>query len=263
MIRPGLASVTFRDLAVPEVCRLAADHGMEGIEWAADRHAPPGQLQHARRLARLSHEHRLHAAAYGTYYRLGVTEPRAWAGILDTAEALGTAVLRVWCGDLGSHAAGPYDRQRVVDDARRAADLAQRRGMTMACEWHGGTLTDTPASAQNLFEAVDHPAFQTYWQPRARVPHPTCLADLQTALPRLIGLHVFHWHPATAQRLPLALGEDNWRAYLQQARSHLSVHAPEPRYALLEFVKNDDPAQFAHDAETLHRLLRHTNPQTR
>ena len=41
-IRPGLCSITFRDLSVDDVVALAADAGLAGIEWGADRHVPPG-----------------------------------------------------------------------------------------------------------------------------------------------------------------------------------------------------------------------------
>ena len=41
-IRPGLCSITFRDLAVDDVVALAAEAGLAGIEWGADRHVPPG-----------------------------------------------------------------------------------------------------------------------------------------------------------------------------------------------------------------------------
>ena len=44
MIRPGLCSVTFRALDVPAVVRLAAEAGLERIEWAGDVHVPPGDL---------------------------------------------------------------------------------------------------------------------------------------------------------------------------------------------------------------------------
>jgi len=141
----------------------------------------------------------------------------------------------------------------VVEDGRRIADLAAAAGLTIACEWHGGTLTDTAESATSLFAAVDSPAFKTYWQPRAKRPSDFCLSDLEAALPRLVGLHVFTWDEQTGERRPLADGDTAWRRYLKRAAAAPGGTAGQ--FALIEFVANDDPAQLLADATTLKKWL--------
>ena len=41
MIRPGLCSVTFRELDAERVVELAAEAGLACVEWAGDVHVPP------------------------------------------------------------------------------------------------------------------------------------------------------------------------------------------------------------------------------
>ena len=74
-------------------------------------------------------------------------------------------------------------------------------------------------------------------------------------LPHLLHLHVFQWQRNDGQtvRFPLADGEATWRQWLELAAT--APPMPGGRFALLEFVKGDDPAQVAADAATLKRLL--------
>jgi len=259
MIRPGLVSITFRQLAAEEVCRLAQDNQLECIEWGGDVHVPVGELDTAARVADLTREHGLRVAAYGSYHRLGVNGADDWEKTVATAEALGAPIIRVWCGNVGSAEADDATRRGVIDAARHAAEIAAAAGITIACEWHGKTLTDTAASAQALFDAVDHPAFQTYWQPHPRMGFADCLDDMETALPRLVGLHVFQWDLETVERQPLTRGQGLWPTYLRQATTCPRLTADGEVFAMLEFVRDDDPANLPADAKELRRWLGEIN----
>jgi 3-dehydroshikimate dehydratase len=251
MIRTGLVSVTFRSLSPRHIIDLAARAGVEGIEWGGDVHVPHGNPALARELAKMTSEAGLCSAAYGSYYRVGNEPPDIFGRIVDVAVALQTKIIRVWAGNAGSAESDNAVRQRVTEDARRISELAAAAGLTLACEWHGGTLTDIAASATLLFSQVDHPAFKTYWQPHRLMPVEKCLEDLNAAKPRLVGLHVFQWNVITGDREPLADGEAAWRQYIAAAGPSL----PEGSFALLEFVKGDDPKQFLVDAGTLREWL--------
>jgi sugar phosphate isomerase/epimerase len=258
MFRPGLVSITFRQLDPQAICRLAADCGLEGIEWGGDVHVPPGEVGHAREVASLTTDHGLKVAAYGSYYRLGVSPPEEFAEVLESARALGSDLIRVWCGNEGSAEVSEDRRQRVTEDARRCAAAAQAAGFRLACEWHGNTLTDDAASAQRLFDEVNHPALQTYWQPHQRSSPGEALDDMLTALPRLAGVHVFHWTYPEGERdhRPLAEGQGVWPTYLRQAATCPAMADGQTLYALLEFVRDNDPANLAADAAELNRWLR-------
>ena len=247
MIRPGLTSVTFRRLVAEEVVRWAAEARLAGIEWGGDIHVPPGDLAAARRAADLTRAAGLEVASYGSYYRLGQEPPDLFARVLETAIALGAPIVRVWAGRMASDNVDAAFCAAVADDGRRIADMASAKGLRIATEWHGNTLSDTAESASALFNAVGHPAFRTYWQPRTNLPPEECLRDLEAALPRLAGLHVFHWSPEG--RLPLVAGEAGWKRYLAAAAGGGDM------FAHLEFVIGDDPREMLSDAATLRGWL--------
>jgi 3-dehydroshikimate dehydratase len=253
VLHPGLVSVTFRNLEPSEVIRVAAEAGLEGIEWGGDVHVPPTNTANARAIGQETRAAGLAVAAYGSYYRAGEEGADTFTRILETAQALETRVIRIWAGKLGSAQADTDYRKRVTDDCRRIAEMAAAAKITIACEWHGGTLTDTAASAATLFAEVAHPNLKTYWQPRRQQPFDFCLEDMEAALPHLVGLHVFRWDAVTGERRPLAEGAADWAAYLKKAMPPLPTDTR--HYALLEFVKGDDPAQMAQDAATLRAWL--------
>jgi len=257
MIRPGLVSITFRSLSPKHIIELAARAHLEGIEWGSDVHVPPGHPALARELAKMTKEAGLATAAYGSYYRVGNEPADLFPRIIEAALTLETKIIRVWPGHMGSDQADAAARFRVTEDALRISAQAAAAGLKLACEWHGGTLTDTAPSAQILFADVDHPAFGAYWQPHRFMPVEECLVDMNAAKPHLLGLHVFHWDVHTGERRPLSDGESAWREYLAAAAPAL----PEGSFALLEFVKDDNPAQLLTDAQTLRNLLTATAEQ--
>jgi len=243
VIRPGLVSVTFRQLDPAAVVDIAVRAGLAGIEWGADVHVPDEKA--AYRVAELTSAAGLRVACYGSYLRLGHGEgdPRA---VVAAATALGAPLIRVWAGRVPSADADPAHWSAVVDAAREVASLAADAGIDVAFEYHRNTLTDTRASALRLLETVDRPNVGTLWQPEPTRSVDENLGDLSSVLPWLRNVHVFSWTPAR-ERLPLAAQEAAWARYLPVAAGD--------RYALLEFVAGDDPERLVADAATLHGLL--------
>ncbi|TDV53794.1 sugar phosphate isomerase/epimerase family protein [Actinophytocola oryzae] len=231
---PGLVSVTFRQLAVPEIVALAVGHGMRAVEWGGDVHVPAGDLATAREVASRCADAGIEIEAYGSYYRAAGD----FGPVLATAVALDAPRIRVWAGGRGS--AHETERRRVVENLRDAAAQAESAGIEVAVEYHAGTLTDTLASAVALFDEV--PALRPYWQP----PVGSTLADAREALVlRPVAAHVFSWDD-TGRRLPLAARADLWRPVLAELAA-----LPGTRHVLLEFVRDDDPTAFAEDAAVL------------
>jgi 3-dehydroshikimate dehydratase len=254
MIRPGLVSITFRQLSPVEVIDLVVQGGLEGIEWGGDVHVPHGQPETARRVARRTREAGLAVAAYGSYYRVGVSEAQglAFETVLETATALGAPTVRVWAGDRGSATADAAYWSAVVSDSRRVADLAAAAGVGIAFEYHRNTLTDTRAAAARLLEEACHPQITSYWQPPSGAMPQVCLQGLQGVLSRLSNVHVFHWlaREQGIDRRPLAEGAGPWARYLQEIAGSGREH-----WALIEFVRGDTPEQFLADAQTLRTWL--------
>jgi sugar phosphate isomerase/epimerase len=245
-----LLSVTFRKLTVEEIVELAAKAGLDGMEWGGDIHVPHGDLKRAEAVRRMTHEAGLKIAAYGSYYRTGIGEQPAgpFESVLETAQALGAPTIRVWAGNIGSAEADAEARARVAEDARRIAEMAGQAGITISFEYHGNTLTDTAESAVRLLQEVDHPNVYTLWQPAIHSTAEENVQALRQIRHRLTNVHVFHWE--NRERMPLSAGRETWSRYLEEIAA-----ASGDRYAMLEFVKNDDPAQFLEDAAVLKSLV--------
>ena len=158
---------------------------------------------------------------------------------------------------LGSGDVDAGYRGEVVEVIRKAVDLAEAVGLTVALEYHGGTLTDTCESAHKLLEEVGRDALKLYWQPRTGGCYTEDRKELDEALPFLSHLHVFHWtgsYGAGVVRHPLADGETEWRDHFSKV-----AKLPQDRFAILEFIRGDDPDAFLADAKTLKRLLAEAN----
>ena len=252
MIHPGLVSITFRKSSPAEVAALVKKAGLRGIEWGGDVHVPHGDLARAREVRELTLEHGLATAAYGSYYRAGQSESTglAFERVLETAVELGAPTIRVWPGAVGSDAVDEEGRWKIIHDLRRIAAMAAKAGVSITTEFHGGTLTDTNESAGALLVEVDHANVFTGWQPHNGEATKVCVAGLTELLPRVSTIHVFHWWPTAAERLPLAEGTERWGAFWPLLRQ-----APGDRYALLEFVQGDAPEAFLRDAATLRGWL--------
>ncbi|MFD1150682.1 sugar phosphate isomerase/epimerase family protein [Saccharothrix hoggarensis] len=238
--RVGLCSVTLRALAPADVLRVAAEAGLRVVEWGGDVHAPPGRVDAVRGLTAASG---LTTCSYGSYWKAGEYPVERFADVADAAVGLGAPRVRVWAGVEGSADASRATRDRVVSALREAAQAAAERGLTIALEFHGGTLADTPRATLDLLDAVDHPALGTYWQPSVDEPDEPALAGLALLRHRVAAVHVFSWWPGTT-RLPLTAREGLWRRALD-------LLAADPVDLLLEFVPGDDPAVLGREAAVL------------
>ncbi len=250
MFTPGLVSITFRKLSPREIVDLCVKAGVEAIEWGGDVHVPHGELETAKSVRALTEEAGLVISSYGSYYRVGESEKDGltFRSVLDTALELGSPLIRVWAGKRGSEKADDDYFAMVIDETRRIADLAATENVSIAHEFHANTLTDTNASTRLLLENANRDGVFSYWQPPAGSTVDYCLDGIQAVLPWLTVIHVFHW--MKHDRLPLADGIESWNTYLSKIRESGRDH-----YALLEFVRNDDPEQFLQDAETLKEMI--------
>ena len=242
MLIPGLVSVTFRQLTVEEIGDLALECGLQAVEWGGDVHVPPGDFAAARRALDTG----LKVAAYGSYYRAGVSDRGELAAILETAAELDAPLVRVWAGTSGSEECP--DRGPVIEALQHAVEHADAMGTKIALEYHRNTLTDTLESAVQLLDEVD--GVVPYWQPRGGQDVFSAVHEVRTLEP--VTAHVFSWGPGGyTDRLPLAARRDLWKPVLTElARDGIE------RNALLEFVLDDSPEHFREDAKTLLSYLK-------
>lgn len=252
--RPGLVTVTFRQLTPEEIIAVANGAGLEILEWGGDVHVPAGDTRRAREVAALTRDAGLETICYGSYYRVGHEGEGAkpgFADVLATATALGAPSIRVWAGTRGSDAAGEAYFERVCDDANRIADMAASEGVRIAFEFHDGTLNDNAESSEKILAALPHPNIDTLWQPLVSLGPDELSRSLEIVLPRLAHVHAFYWLPGDPiDRRPLSDGAGLWRCWLEKMRG--AGRNPD---CLLEFVRGDDISALAADATVLAGLL--------
>lgn len=258
--RSGVCSITFRQMSIPEVAGITARAGLDAIEWGGDLHVKPGDLSAARAAREATVGAGLTVSSYGSYYRVLLAENKAedFSPVLESALELGTQTIRIWPGVYPSEIAPAGYRQRFIETLRPVLDRARQHGVRLAFEFHANTLTDSNYSAVELLREIDHPNLFIYWQPMYWVADPIYrLAGLEQLKDRILNLHVFHWSfqfaatPGDAiKRLPLCEGEASWRRYLRVPLCPDIGH-----FALMEFVRDNDPDAFIEDAAALKSWL--------
>jgi 3-dehydroshikimate dehydratase len=249
-VRLGLCSVTFRGVGVGAVVDLAAEHGLEGIEWGGDVHVPLGDLRRAGDAAARSFAAGIACPSYGSYLMAGAVEGDQVDAAVETALALGAANLRVWPAWGVGPDAPADDRLRVTRQLGGIADRAAAAGLAVSVEFHPNTLTETAVSATRLLSDLDRANLYTYWQPRPGSTASAALAEYEAVACDCSHLHVFWWD-ADGERRPLEDGRHLWSAVLADDRERRWFG---DRWAFLEFVAGDDPEALAADARTLRYL---------
>lgn len=249
---PGLCTVTFRDIAAEKIVELATEARLTAIEWAGDAHVPPGDLTIPRTVARLCEGAGL-ATSYGSYVAPPTSDLSDFMQALESAIALGASNIRIWPGtrqrDSRDYSAG--ERHAVAAAIRDMGAEAARRGVTVSLEYHPQSLTDDTDSARRLIEEIAHENVYLYWQPRPGLPLEEALTEIGEIGEHVSHVHVFAWD-RDRNRFPLTSAADYWRPVL---RSMSTSRWTGRRFAMLEFVANDDPTAFLEDAATLRRLL--------
>jgi 3-dehydroshikimate dehydratase len=259
-LTPGLCSVTLRHKTIGEVVEIAAGAGLAGIEWGTDVHIrDEASAEEARTATRAAG---LEVLSLGSYYRVGSGSGSgvgvgvgagagSGVGFEDVAELavrLGAPRIRVWAGGQGSADADKGVWTAVVQDAQRIAALAGDRGVDVAFEYHGDTLTDTPDTTLQLLEQVGRDNVRTYWQPAVGLSDQAALASLRRVLPYVSGVHCFSWWP---EKRRLALSE---RKQLWHSVTDILREAGQPFDLMLEFVADDLAENVGHDADFLNHI---------
>ena len=249
MLIPGIVSVTFKTLDFCSIISLASESKLKAVEWSEGWHVECGNEKVADDVGRRTRDAGLTVAAFGSYYKLG--RKMDFLKRIRTAMALGTDTLRIWAGDRPSCEIDAYERRDLVKEARMISDIAADHGIFIACEWHRNTLTDTNESGLGFLKEVDRKNFRTLWQPSPEMRIEKRKEGLEMLGEKLVNFHVYYWNQL--ERLPLRDGQDEWISYFS---------IPDPlikRYALLEFVQNDNIKQFHEDARCLKEMLEISN----
>ncbi len=244
----GLVSVSFRKHGPPEIIKAAAAAGLRCIEWGSDVHVPPDDLSNARDVAERTRDAGLDVCSYGTYFRIGKDGAEGLRAHFAAARVLGTTVLRLWCGTAGyAQLKREGAWERLVDECRMFAAMAEAEGVTLSMECHQGTATDDPRGMTELAQAVHSGGFSFHWQPNQFKSVESNLGYARAAAPHADIVHVFQWKGE--KRFPLADGADEWRACLSEFTGR-------PRKLLLEFMPGGEMDELKREAETLREIVK-------
>jgi len=250
LIKLGLCSVTFRKMSVDKVIQIAADNGLDGVEWGGDVHVPP-ELDRAsiRQIAGKCAATGLETPSYGSYFNVYEHEHAAFVPVLEAAAALGSGVIRVWAGWIEAAELNGEQLAKIVSTTRAIADMAAAKGIKVAFEFHNNTPTHGGDYALKLLNAIAHPNVWSYWQVLPFDSYEKSLDNLLKVMPRLTLVHM--QNPCGMDDLgPLADRENDWRGYIGTLRK-----AGWQGFMFFEFNLDNSPAQLGKDTAFIRRML--------
>ena len=240
----GLVSISFRAHSPEEILAAMKRAGLTHIEWGSDVHAKKDDLSALTALRALTASYGVTVCSYGTYFYLGETPISELASYIAAAKALGTDILRLWCGKKSGASMTEEEKNALLSDCRTAAKMAEEAGVTLCMECHKNTLTEQVADSLALMRAVASSNFQMYYQPHQWKSIEENFEMAKALAPFTKVIHVFQWKGS--DRFPLIEGKDEWQGYL----SHF-----EGQPLLLEFMPNDRIESLQGEADALKTII--------
>lgn len=240
----GLVSISFRKLSPEIIIEQVKNAGLSFIEWGSDIHAPCEDTEKLKAIARLQEANGIHCCSYGTYFRLGSDDTNDLIKYITAAKILGTDILRLWCGNKETFSYSEQEEKALFNECRKAAEIAEKNGVTLCMECHNGTYTHCKEGAIKLMKEINSPAFRMYWQ-----PNQFCTKEENKNYARLISsftktIHVFNW--TKKERFPLRDAVSLWKEYLSYFNGSQAL--------LLEFMPDDDISSLTAEADTLKEI---------
>lgn len=245
-MKTGLFSVTFRPYTKEKIVDLTAEAGIDSLLWGGDVHVRHGDLKAAEDARALCRAQGIDTEVYGSYYHV---DGNGFDAVTATARELGSGVIRVWAGKKGSADTTEEERAALVSQLRRDAEIAKKLGMTLAFEYHGGTLTDNAESALRLIEDAACDNVRLHWQPNQYRDFDFNVKALRRVAPYVDAVHVFAW--IGNDKFPLSTQEKEWRHYFDILGEYGKCSL-----AAMEFVPIECREDLLRDAETLHCILK-------
>ena len=241
--KTGLVSISFRKNSPEEILQAMNKCDLKYIEWGSDVHCPP---EKAKEIAALQNKFNIKCCSYGTYFRLGVTPIAELKSYIDGAKALGTNILRLWCGDKNSQDYSETEKAALFSECRAAERVARENGVILCMECHNNTFTNTKESAYQLMQSVNSKHFAMYWQPNQfksveeNIAYATLLSDYTHVI------HVFNWKGT--EKYPLGDAVDVWQKYLECFEGEMTL--------LLEFMPDNRIDSLKTEADALKEIVK-------
>lgn len=199
-MKVGLCTIAYREWPLPRVLDLAAAIGFDGIElWGQPPHLPENPTPEE--IARIREEidqRGLAVAMFGSYLRSTAEDFAAEAeAVLQVTRGLGTRLVRVWAGQVGSERADESVWELSVRNLQTLCNQAAEHGIAVALERHENTLTDRLEGAERLLERVGRDNLGLNYQ----IVQGEDTAVVGQGI-RRVGQHILNVHAQNVQRQP-------------------------------------------------------------
>lgn len=237
----GLVSVSFRQNSPKEILSAMKKTNLTCIEWGSDIHAPCHDLQRLNELTTLQEEYGIFCCSYGTYFRLGTDDAKELTHYANVAKILGTTTLRIWCGNKGAHLFSKEEKKHFFEESKKAAEIAEKLGVTLCMECHNNSYTETLEGTLELMNEVCSPCFRMYWQPNQFKDFKTNAEYARSISSYVENVHVFNWEGNNKYPLCEAVGV--WKEYISCF--------DKPKNLLLEFMPDGKLESLEKEADAL------------
>ena len=137
------------------------------------------------------------------------------------------------------------ERKALLEEAKKAALMAEKSGVTLCLECHNGTVTSCLDGAKFIIEGTSSNALQMYWQPNQYKSLEENLAYAEWAAPYTKVIHVFNWRENL--RFPLGEAVGLWKRYLGYFDGTQTL--------LLEFMPKNEPDELKEEAKALFEIV--------
>ncbi len=243
----GLTSVTFREKSVDEIIDIAKRSNIYTIEWGADGHVTPLDAENAVTVYNKCQANGIETLSYGSYYRGGDIEE--FIPILNTAVILHAKTIRIWAGRINPYDITDSQFEVLVNNIKKAAQLAEAENISISLEYHRKTMTQTKEGALKLLQAINMPNVFTYWQPNPDISLQEKLEEISLLAPYISHFHVFSWDVGNVF-MPFEFGLNEWTRYLNAAKKYKLNPL-----LIMEFVKDSTEQQLIEDLASLRKII--------
>ena len=243
--KPGLVSVSFRNLSCEEILTLMKQTELHYVEWGSDVHAKPDDVDTLKAIASMQKDFDIKCSSYGTYFRIGVNKTEEIYDYINAAKILGTDILRLWCSDKSASLFSDEETNALFDECKKLAEIAQKENVILCMECHNNTFTDNAESALSLMKNVNSPNFRMYYQPNQYKTEDENIFYAKTIAPYTVNIHVFNWKDK--DKFPLKDAVDIWRKYL--------AFFDDDKKLLLEFMPDGKPETLKTESDALKEII--------
>jgi len=252
-LKLGLTSVTFRQWSPECIIQNMKYAGLNTIEWGSDVHLIPGDIENAKKIKDMCDAAEIGISSYGTYYRLGenVEPVKTFSEYLETANAVSAPVVRIWAGDRDADKCDEEYYNRCVRETVLLCDAAAEFNISVATEYHHGTLTCNADSAIRFLNDVNRENFGLYYQFDPNESLNENLISIEKMAPYLKNIHIFNIDcNSNHYFFDEHKGIETWETICNKLKN-LNINTA----MLFEFIKQSDLEGLCRETKTVKQIM--------